>query len=454
VKAFLDSQGSMRSVLPKERLAEIDNKVDLLIWLNVAEAGPVVKKPVVDAMMGFMMIIAMSDPSIGTQVEKLVHTVEQVLTEGENMQLGIAISQAGVNLDLIFQAQPDTELAKGIAKTPTSDTSLLRGLPDEDFILAAGGTEKSSAEDVEAAMTGFESIFQKPAILAAIDADKLPDLKESIRQLCEIGVNGEWGSISVTRLPASSDGMIGLVVTGAIPGGAEKWVQVAGDVVQKILGMITDEDVRSVTDHITYTPNAETIGGAKVDHIKFDLSWLVEDETLTEDDLAMIGKIIGSEGVLVRLVAFDADHVGLLFGGGPKRVEQVAQVLKSGTTPLADHASLQAIAPNLRKNNRFFEMYLAADTTLQFVNDAAVAVGEDPLPVEIPKINAPAAIIGTIAPLTGRVDVFVPMQMISGIKNVATGLMAEQAVPLEMEEMEESEETETETAPAPAEAMP
>jgi hypothetical protein len=216
--------------------------------------------------------------------------------------------------------------------------------------------------------------------------------------------------------------------------------------VPAVLGAVTDEDVKKVLDNVQYKADAEKVAGMSVDHVYVDLPKI---QDVDEADITAIKKIVGKDGLLVRLAALGDDHVAMLFGGGSKRVEQVAELLKKGEMPLVEDDGLKAIAPHLPKGKRFFEMYIAGDTAMKMINEVAVAAGEDkPITVEIPEIKAPLAVVGTVEKDAQRVTIFAPMKLIKGVKDVVMGVMTDKMVPTE-----EAPETKT-TEEKPADEKP
>ncbi len=446
LRTFARGKGSMKTTLGEERLALAEKKFDLFVWLNVAQAGPAIKDTVKNALMGIMLMGAMSDPTIANQVQPMIQKIEKFLDEAASLQLGLAVNKAGFDLDLYMQAKPDTALAKSIAECGATEKSLLTGLPAEKFVLAMGGPSGAKSEDVKQATTVLTGLFDKPQVKNVCDAEKLEPFKKLLAEFIELTSGGQWLSLSASRLPEGEYGMIGLTVVAEIPHAAKKWAAAFGKLVDSGLQLVTNEDARKILDAVQYKADAEKVGEAQVGHLTIDVAKLPD---VGADDVTAVQKIVGKEGLLLRVAVLDEDHVAILFGGGPKRVEMVAALAKEGKSPLGDEASIKALEPNLPKGKRFFELYVAVDTLLTLINDAALAAGEKekPIPAEIPAMNAPVAVIGTAGKDSQQINIYVPMKVVKGIKDVAMGAAADK-VKLPMEPGDEPAEEKKPEPPA------
>jgi hypothetical protein len=448
ITSYLAAKGSMKSSLSPDRLALVEKKIDLFVWVNVAGAGPAVKDTIKSSLMGIMLMASMSDPTIANQVQPLIQNVEKFLEETASLQLGLAVARTGFDLDLYMQAKPDTEMAKSIAERQASETSLLINLPAEKFILAVGAASNTKPEDIKQGMTAINGFLDRPAVKNACDPEKLAEFRKILDQLMELGVGKGHTSLTVSRLPEGENGMIGMTFVGRVPKDAKKWLEDVRKLIPLGLGMVTDEDARKFLDAITYKPDAEKIGDIQVDQIAVDLTKI---SALDESDIAAIKRIAGKEGPVVRIAALDDAHVAMLFGGGPKRVEEVAAIVKKGEAPLASEPSLKTVAPYLPKGKRFFEMYVAVDTLLRTINDVAAAAGEKskPIPVEIPEMEAPLAVVGTVGKDSQQINIYVPMKLVKNVKDIATAAMAEKMMPSEPAESQEKQESAPEKKASP-----
>jgi|GEM_PF-3082094 len=438
LKAYLAGKGSIRSSFDPDRLKMVEGKFDVFVWANIAAAGPVLKDPVKGALSAFMFMASMGDPAMATQAQQLIEAIEKFLDQAQSFQIGIAVTKAGIEIDGYVSAKPDTELAKTMADTPTTDKTLLVGLPAEPYMLALGVMSATTADQIKQSKAMVGSLLDKPQVKQATDAEKLAEFRKTLDEMMELAPAAKWWSMSISRLPEGSDGMVGLTVVSAAPGAAEKWQALMRRLFETGLQMVSDEDIQSVLKHVQFKPDAEKAGDAVMDHLTVDLAAIPDAEP---EDIEGIKKIIGKEGVVLRVGRLDADHVAILFGGGPARIEQVAQLARKKAAPLAEDAGIKAIAAHLPGKGKVGEAYIAVDTILRLINDAAVAVGEEkPMPVEIPNIEAPASLVVSSGKLHQQFNLYVPMKAIKMVKDVVTGAAAAK-VKIETDKPADEEET-------------
>jgi hypothetical protein len=96
-----------------------------------------------------MFMASMGDPAMATQAQQLIEAIEKFLDQAQSFQIGIAVTKAGIEIDGYVSAKPDTELAKTMADTPTTDKTLLVGLPAEPYMLALGVMSATTADQIK-----------------------------------------------------------------------------------------------------------------------------------------------------------------------------------------------------------------------------------------------------------------------------------------------------------------
>lgn len=437
IEAFLAAKEPIRAKMPKERAAVLEKKTDILIWLNVAEAGPAVKESVTNTIMGVMLMASMGDPAAASQAKSIVEGIGKFLDQSEDLQVGLSLNKVGMDIEVYYRVKPDTELARVMAGQQTSNESLLKGLPAEPFMVAMGMVANTSEEKVKDARESIDLLLDNPRIVEHVDAEKMKGFKETVGEFLDLAPTAKWASMSISRLPKGDDGMFGLTIVFETPQASEKWLKVLRKLTKEALALCPSEEAQKYLSKVQYN-EAQKIGDAVVDEVSFDMKDLPDAE---EEDIATAKKLIGKEGLMLRLAALDPDHVAIVFGGGPSRIEQIAAVAKAGKAPLGDDAGIKGVASQLPVGNRSFELYACGDTIMQVINDAAEAAGEDkPIQVEIPEIAAPLAMVGTRTGNTMQFNIFIPMKLVKGVKDVVTGAMAAKAMP--MHDPSESDATE------------
>jgi hypothetical protein len=320
-----------------------------------------------------------------------------------------------------MNAKDGTKLGDTFKAASYTDSSLLTGLPAEPFILAGGQVVDTKA--MKESWTDLDAILAADDLKQMCDAEKLSTLRTQLETLVT-GVKS--GAFSVSALPESPDGLIGLSVAVNVEDSA-KWLGSFEQSVTAAKGLLTDEEAKKAFEHLTYQSGAATVEGASVHQLAFDLPAVAE---LDPEDTDKMKKVIGQNGVLFHVAAADADTVVITFGGGQARLAEVLKVAKAGGAPLGDDASIKNVSQSLPKK-RNSEFYFAGDRLFKLIEAANKAVGEEPLPIRMAEVNAPIAMVSTGGGLSVQMDIFLPMEMVVAIKDTVmqamfSGMMQQQ----------------------------
>ena len=137
----------------------------------------------------------------------------------------------------------------------------------------------------------------------------------------------------------------------------------------------------------------------------------------------MFHRVVGKEGMLIRVAPAGADKVVVSFGGGPKRLATARELVAKGQAPLATDPGVKRVSPKLA-TARTGEFYLAVDNALQLVKSVMTAVGEgEEFPFAIKQINAPLAYGTSVTKDASRLDVFIPMELVLYVKDLVMQAM-------------------------------
>ena len=128
---------------------------------------------------------------------------------------------------------------------------------------------------------------------------------------------------------------------------------------------------------------------------------------------------------LARVAVDDSWHVAITLGGGMAHMRKVIAAVKSNAAPLSDDVGLRRVAKFVPKK-RNTEIYFAVDQLGKLIGRIAKAVG-NPFPYTIPEINAPVAMVTSLVPPAGtQTDVYIPIELITAIKDAITNAMGQQ----------------------------
>jgi hypothetical protein len=352
------------------------------------------------------MMMAAQDPE-GKQVNVLV----KVLTETEALDLSFLFDDGGLSLKFLMAPKKDSDFEKLMADEKTTSDSLVGLLPKEKFLLTFGGIAAHSKHEEKFAAGGGLTDLIKMSGMEGIDEKAVERLKVAVNELTE---SIQQYAISFSSLPDGAEGMIGMAMVARTDDSAE-FVKGVRDAYETIWKVTDDEDVSSIKEGISHTPDAETVGGHKVDTIKVDLEKLAEIGEADEQELAKAQSVLGKECVL-RFGQAGSNHVVFALGGGKARFESICKAAAS-SDGLSSDKGISSVSESL-PTPRASEFYIAVDNVLQCVNMIAKSIGEEALPVEIPTVDSPLAGAGTVEDNVMRVELLVPMKLIKAGKEV------------------------------------
>jgi hypothetical protein len=163
-----------------------------------------------------------------------------------------------------------------------------------------------------------------------------------------------------------------------------------------------------------------------VDHLTVNLD---EIDDMDEEEVEEVKEVIGKEGVLIRIGAVDATRVVATFGGGPARFEAVVKTAKSGEAPLAKDPGIVKTSKAML-SPRTSEGYLAVDNLIQLIRVIGEALDEDPFPVTMKKVDAPAGMVSaSVSANAQQTDVFIPMELIMEMQPFVMAMMGAPVAP-------------------------
>ncbi len=406
VKAIKNGTTSVRSKLNAYQAKHYE-KDDLLLWVN-AEAITTSEafKAVMPALQGLNF-----DPAMLAQMRTLA--------------LSLRIAPAGLGLGMYVDAIPGTDADKTLGSQRGTNDSLLLGLPKERYLFAYGAVSNKEAGEMGAGM--LAKALNNPQLQALkLDPAKLERAKAILTAMVK---PLRTLSVGISGLPEGPDGVVALTKVTGVEGDAKQIMTSFAELIALVKGgLITDERAAPVLAALEYRPGAETIGGVAVDHLSFDLAKAFgPDAEKAQQAVAVISKVLGKDGLLVRTGAVDATHLIMTFGGGAERFKTVAALVKEKQAPLADDGGVQrsrATLPSIRTA----EAYLAVDQLLSVIGAVAKAADQPMPPLSLGELNAPVA-LATEPVETGGVqaEVFVPMELVIAVKDLAMSTMSRPA---------------------------
>jgi|GEM_PF-1801171 len=418
--------------------------VDIGIWLD-AERLMGMLKPMIEGMLPMM---TMGQPAAAAEINK--QNIDKFVNGVSTMGIGLLIDNGGLGLRFAMSTKDGSDLAKQMKMKPTTG-SLLKGLEGGKYILASGQTV--DPEQVTESVGQLDQLFALAGNVDGLNQDKMSELKSLLK---------EWApSMRASRaliqaLPPGPDGLFGLSIvvktkdSKAFMASAGKAMAMCKDIAADFAKRKTDAEgdeegegeganeeaaewAKKLSDLFVHVAGAEDVAGAKVDHFKVDLS---KTDEIDEEDVETAYKIIGKEGLLLRVAPADDQTIVVAFGGGTDRMSKVIEYARKNEPAIDDDAGVKKVASHLPES-RAWVAYVSADQIIHGVNNVLTALEEENLPIQLPEdLNAPIAMSATGGAGWMQGDLFLPSDLLVAAKNVGLAMMgsAMTAPPAESEE--------------------
>jgi len=420
--AVKDATTSILTKLEAAEKSTLDG-LDLFIW---ADADRLLKlvKPMIDGVLA--SILAMQQSAGGFEAKSAQMNKQQIdmIMEGAaSLTIGLSLDNSGVGLRFGITSKAGSELAKQTRMRNTSD-SLLEGLPATDYLLAFGQT--ADPDQARAAIKDLDSVFSMGEGIEGIDPEKLKQVRSFVEEALPM-LTGLRGSIEA--LPPGPDGLFALSVIADTTDGKKalelksKLIELGKEMLAEAAEKTEDEWIDQLNEVITFEKEAEEIEGVKVHRLRLGLDKI---EDIDEEDLGAMRKVIGQEGALIRMACVSPRTVVAGLGGGKARMATLIEQARKNESALANDEGIRKVVKSLPKE-RASVTYLAVDRILAGVNRVMEALGEERLPVQMPSLNAPLAMVGSGGDRWMRLDLFLPTELVIASKDAAMVMMGQAA---------------------------
>jgi hypothetical protein len=422
--AVKESKAGIASKLKPGEKKALDG-LDLAVWINGDRLLTLVK-PMVDGFLVPMMTMQASAGAFQAKsAEANKQQIDMFMKGTASLLLGVSLEGGGLDLRFAMTSKPGSELAEQTRVKNTAG-SLLGGLGAPKYLLAFG--ETANPTQIRASLKNLDAWFSVGEESEEIDAEKLKRLQGIIEEAAPM-LTGLRGAIEA--LPPGPAGLFGLSVVIDTTDSNKaleltgKCIQLAREILADAAKKAQDEELEELHDAITYEEESEEIAGAKVGHLKVDLSKI---EELDEDDLEEILKVIGREGVLIRMAPVDAKRIAVGFGGGKQRMGAIIEAARKNEAPLDRDAGVRKVSAYLPKK-RAAVAYLAVDRIVASLHNVTKALDEEDPTVHMPAIDAPLAMAAAGSDGMIRYDVFFPTELLVAVKNASMVLLAPPGAP-------------------------
>lgn len=415
-EAAANPDRALGDVLSREDLQSLDRQ-DVFVWVKLEEALKLVK-PQVDLFTSMSLLAQAATGPAGMKQAELTKKQIDVLLQGLSTYiLGVRIEDQGVGLRVAVRVRPGSELDQATRREQTREP-LLRGLPSDDYLLAAGS--RSSAEamkrSIESDLRPFLAVGE---VLPGVDKAKYTEFARSVE---------EWvGIMRGLRLVVSSAGADASDTEGLVAIGgcvevenARRWIELFGQALESMKailapeGVQADPDLKRIVGAARWRAKTEELGGAEVATLLFDFS---NTEWRGGAESPALKGILGADGLSMRIAMADERNVVFALGGGRKWAEKLIRSAKRNESAIEETPGVRRTAA-LLPVEREGAGYVAVDRVVNTVVRAARLVGENgPPTLQLPPIESPVGFSSSGGDHVTRVDIVVPNDVIVALKD-------------------------------------
>jgi hypothetical protein len=294
--------------------------------------------------------------------------------------------------------------------------TLLGSLPDGEFVFAMG--HKSSAAQAQQAVEAFNNFMSTISMAHPEKKEALDAFKKPIGAIVAKARNG---ALSIAKLPNADHGMYGLAAVITVDGAAEDACSEFSSIVSVMKEELKDDaETGDFVNALSFKREAETVGSTAVHHITV----AVPDDA-NDSAKALIGKLFGSEGIVLRLGAVRDDRVLLTLGGGKDYFATAMDAARSDDAPLAKAKSIQSLT-QFKDRKRGAEAYIAVDRLVRMIGEM-IPKEDQPMPFEIRDIESTVAVVsGPVGKAGSHSDIFIPMDAMLAVKDMIMNNMGMQ----------------------------
>ena len=354
-------------------------------------------------------------PVIRTLVEQGLDLLQNTLQDAEAGVFAISMTDEGWNTTMLAEFAPSSKTGSMIKQIQNTDASLLRGLPQADYVVYGGMSQKSD-------------VFSK------FLSDVLAPVKAQLKQ-----VGGEDAQAFVTAIDAYTDymkattgGSFGAVLDPQAQQGMLKGTFVMeGDAnammnaqeQMRKLGPVLGGIMPGPKQAMQYTENAKTVEGVKLDKTTVEVKYDAGDPAQ-----AMMKQITeflyGKQGPVVYVGVVNPNRLVQILGGEEEFLQKAVAAAKAGEDPLAQANAVKAVNAQLPQK-RFAVGYVAVDKIITFALSMENQAMGGGMQLQLPPNLPPVAFSMSSEGAALRADTHVPRQLVQALISAFNKLQAD-----------------------------
>ena len=337
----------------------------------------------------------------------------EMLSEFKSLQLSLRFGPEGIRIGWYHDARPGTAMAKAMASLKPPSGSLLTGLPGDQFAfafgVALGGELAAYKADV-----GDRTLAAVGPMMPMLNPEAFAQLRSIFKTLVS---RMHTLSFSISTLPEGPDGVLAATEIVTVGGSAADYLASIAEMIGVVKADLVQEQeesaevtawLKALLGMLEYQPAGE---GESSDRLAVHLD---KAEGLSAEDLAVVKKILGQDGLVVRLSAVDEHHVAITLGGGAARMQTVAALIKQNKSPLVEMPEIKKVAETMPAG-RISEGYLSANGLMAAMSAVAKATDGE-VPIQLPPIATPLTVTARATEGGGsHTDIVIPMEMIKAV---------------------------------------
>ncbi len=413
-----DPGRSLGDILSREDLQSLERQ-DVFAWVKLEEALKLVK-PQIDMFTSMSLLAqAATGPAGMKQAEASKKQIDMLLHGLSTYIMGVAIEDQGLGLRFAVRARPGSELDQ-TTRRPQTREALLRGLPVEEYLIAAGS--RASPEMVKLEIeTNLRPLLAVGEAVRGVDKAKFGEFARLVEEWAGMGTALRLAVVGAPLDGSPEDGFLGVVGYVEVES-ARRWIELFGQGVESAKAVFTpeavdaDRGVKMVLSAVQWSSKTEEIEGATVARLVLDLS---KPEWLRDAELGPVNVVFGADGPCVRVAMVDEKTVVVTMGRGRGLMEKaIASGRKTGSA-IEENAGVKRTASALPPE-REGVVYLAVDRIVNMIPRIARVFDESAVPeLKLSAIETPIGITSSGGEHVTRVDIFVPDGVIVGVKDAA-----------------------------------
>jgi hypothetical protein len=408
---------------------------DVLVIANVVALQKEINDGIAKMKEGMKSAAAMAEEQSGgvggPMLEALPMMLENWAKDAQVGVVGFNITEGGVAVDLGTQFKTDSMLGKMFAEGGKGG-SMMTHLPKRPFLfaIAMDMTNGGLRQMVKNYSTMSTEAEKKAAEAAAKEAPGVQGEKKEASKATDFSTIGSLAKMADQvdsaewMLASSNAGLAGGLFTNMVTYVATKDVPGYVGGMKKAIEGANGHEVMGITTKATYTTEAATVEGVKVDYWGLEMSADPNDPMAAQMQMIQ-GFMYGGNAMNGITAAVDGGVVTTA-SRNTKLLTAAIGAAKNGDG-LASEAAVKT-AQGVLQSNRAFELHLGAREIMTTVNDAMATFTGDDLGIDLPEKLAPISVGGTMDSGGMTLRLFMPndvMKMIKDLRDANADMMGE-----------------------------